>query len=165
MDTLYLIIIEGIALCFILLLACVIGIANGPHNLAILYEDDVQKRLVDTNVLTKKQLRKQLILGIIFIVLPSFVMSPIFVYGVNGVKNSMDSFLQMTLLLYIQGLFDRLFIDWYWVGKTKAWNIPNTDDLKPYIPTKVLIMKWIFTIIGNPIISLIITSILDKFFI
>ena len=23
---------------------------------------------------------------------------------------------------------DRLFIDWYWVGKTKAWDIPGTED-------------------------------------
>ena len=34
----------------------------------------------------------------------------------------------------IEGLFDRFFIDWFWVGKTKAWLIPGTEDLMPYIP-------------------------------
>lgn len=33
----------------------------------------------------------------------------------------------MTIILLIMGLFDRIFIDWYWVGKTKTWIIPGTD--------------------------------------
>ena len=33
-----LIIMEGIVLCFILLIFCVIGIANGPENFTVFYE-------------------------------------------------------------------------------------------------------------------------------
>ena len=29
-------------------------------------------------------------------------------------------------ILLIVGVFDRLYIDWYWVGRTKAWIIPGT---------------------------------------
>ena len=43
------------------------------------------------------------------------------VYGVNGVTGFMEGFIQMTIILVIMGLFDRFFIDWYWVGHTKAW--------------------------------------------
>ena len=50
------------------------------------------------------------------------------------------------------GLFDRFFIDFYWVEHTKAWNIPNTEELKPYIPKKMKIIKWLGTIIGFAII-------------
>ena len=46
------------------------------------------------------------------------------------------------------GLFDRFFIDWYWVEHTKAWDIPNTEELKPCIPKKVKIGKWLGTIVG-----------------
>jgi len=67
---------------------------------------------------------------------------------------------QMTIILWIMGLFDRFFIDWYWVGKTKAWIIPNTEDLKPYIPKNVLIRKWFGTILGFPIISAILAGIM-----
>ena len=63
--------------------------------------------------------------------------------------------------LWIQGLFDRFFIDWYWVGKTKAWEIPGTDDLKPYIPTKIMIGKWMSTILMNPLIALIIAGVMQ----
>ena len=51
------------------------------------------------------------------------------------------------------GIFDRVFVDWYWVGKTKAWQIEGTEDLKPYIPVKMLIIKWVFTLIGFPCIA------------
>ena len=49
----------------------------------------------------------------------------------------------MTIILWIAGLFDRFFIDWYWVGHTKAWIIPKTEGLQPYIPQKVLLRKWL----------------------
>lgn len=58
------------------------------------------------------------------------------------------------------GLFDRIFIDWYWVGHTKAWMIPNTEDLQPYIPLKTLIGKWVGTVIGYPMIAAIIAAIM-----
>ena len=38
---------EGIVMCFILLLICVIGIANGPVGLVVFYEQDVQDRVVE----------------------------------------------------------------------------------------------------------------------
>ena len=34
-------------------------------------------------------------------------------------------------ILLIVGVFDRLYIDWYWVGRTKVWIIPGTEDLMP----------------------------------
>ena len=66
----------------------------------------------------------------------------------------------MSIIYWISGLFDRFFIDWYWVGKTKAWEIPNTDDLKPYIPKNVLIRKWIGTIFVYPLFAAIIAGIM-----
>lgn len=38
-------------------------------------------------------------------------------------------------ILLIMGVFDRLYIDWHWVGRTKAWIIPGTEDLMPCRPT------------------------------
>lgn len=45
----------------------------------------------------------------------------------------------MTAIFMIGNIFDRLFIDEFWVGHTKAWLIPGTEDLMPYIPVKVKI--------------------------
>ena len=67
---------------------------------------------------------------------------------VNGVDGFLDGFIQMIVLYMIINLFDRLFIDLYWVGHTKAWDIPGTEDLKPYIPVSVAVRKWVGAIVG-----------------
>ena len=79
------------------------------------------------------------------------------IYGVNDFS---EGFIQMTIILVIMGLFDRFFIDWYWVGHTKAWLIPGTEDLKPYIPVKVLVRKWIGTLVVYPLIALLMAKIM-----
>ena len=153
-----LLIIEGIVMCFALLIALVVGISNGPVNLVLLYEKDVQERVVELGLTTKEKIRKNFILCSIALFVPLFVLPPIMVYGLNGVTDFWDGFWQMTIIMWIQGIFDRFFVDWYWVGKTKAWEIPGTEDLKPYIPTKVMIRKWIGTIFLNPLIAIIVAG-------
>lgn len=82
------------------------------------------------------------------------------VYGVNGVTDFTEGFIQMTIILMILGFFDRFFIDWYWVGHTKSWLIPRTEDLRPYIPIKMLIIKWLGTLVGYPLIALLIAKVM-----
>lgn len=55
----------------------------------------------------------------------------------------------------IMNLFDRIFIDEWWVGHTKAWIIPGTEDLMPYIDSETRKRKWIGTFIGFPILAFI----------
>ena len=159
-----LIILEGIVMCFVLLITCVIAIANGAVGGVALYEDDVQKRVVELGLTTKEKIKKSMIWMSIAMFGPVFTLVPFMVYYINGAEGFFDGFWQMTLILWIMGLFDRFFIDMYWVGRTKAWNIPGTEDLKPYIPKKALIMKWCFTIIGFPIIAALLAGIVTLIF-
>lgn len=85
--------------------------------------------------------------------LPLFTLVPLMVYGINGADSFFSGLWQMTVILWIMGVFDRLFIDGYWVGCTQAWVIPGTEDLMPYIPKRVLVRKWIFTVLGFPVIA------------
>ena len=156
-----LILMEGIVLSFILLLFCVVGIANGPEKFTIFYEKNVQEKAIKLGYTTKKEIKRQTIISIIVLYLPCFVLVPLMVCYINGAKEFWNIFIQSLLIMYIMGLFDRLFIDWYWVEHTKAWDIPNTDELKPYIPMKVKIEKWVGTIVGFAIIALIIASIMN----
>ncbi len=70
-----------------------------------------------------------------------------------------SAFWQMTAIFMIGNIFDRLFIDEYWVGHTKAWFIPGTEDLMPYIPIKVKIEKWVGNLIMFSLLSAIIAGI------
>jgi hypothetical protein len=154
-----LLILEGIVMCFVLLITCVISISNGAVGGVALYENNVQERVVELGYTTKKKIKKSFIFMTLAMYIPLFTLVPFMVYYINGAHTFYDGFIQMTIIMWIMGVFDRLFIDWYWVGHTKAWEIPNTEDLKPYIPTKPLLVKWIFTIVGFPMIAAMIAGI------
>lgn len=153
------IIIEGMALSLVVLVACVVGIANGPIGLVCLYEREVWDRCMEKKLITEKQIKKNARKFKLFSLPLMMAVTFISAYGINGARTFWEGFWQMSAILLIEGLFDRLFIDWYWVGKTKAWDIEGTEDLKPYIYGKTLIGKWVFTIVGYPMIAAIISGI------
>ena len=156
--------LECIVVCFILLVPCVAAIANGVHNAAFLFEPEVQNRVTSMGLITREQLsrnKRNFKLGALSVML-AFVLAA--VYGINGARGFWQPFWQIYALTMAEGLFDRFFIDWYWVGHTKAWIIPGTEDLMPYIPRKTLIVKWMSVLLGNPIIAAILAGIMRLFF-
>ena len=154
-------VIEGLVGCFILLISCVVGIAQGPVNLVSLYEKEVQERVVELGLITKEKIRKNATLFVIFGMIPFFAFILYAVYGINGARGFAQGFRQLCILLLIEGLFDRLFVDWYWVGKTKAWIIEGTQDLMPYIYGKTLIGKWVSTLVGYPLLAALLSWIMS----
>lgn len=150
-----LLIIEGIVMCFLLLITLVIGIANGPHGMVVMYEKDVQERTVELGLTNKKKMKKTFIVTFLALYLPILFIIPTMVYFINGARGFLNIFWQTVVISAIAQFFDRFFIDWWWVGKTKAWDIAGTEDLKPYIPKKVLIFKWIATILLTPLMAAI----------
>ena len=65
---------EGIVLCFILLMFCVIGIANGPEKFTVFYEKNVQEKAIKLGYTTQKEIKKQTIISIIVLYLPCFIL-------------------------------------------------------------------------------------------
>lgn len=53
-----------------------------------------------------------------------------------------SAFWQFFVILYVMNLIDRLGIDGYWVGHTKTWVIPGTEDLVQYISKADKQKKW-----------------------
>ena len=155
-----LVLLEGLVMSFWLLLVCAVGIANGPAELVVLYEQDVQDRVIELGYITKEKLKKNYTRASIALFVPILLFVPAMVYGINGADGFWSGFWQMTIILIIMNLFDRIFIDWYWVGHTKAWFIPGTEDLMPYIPMKVAVKKWIGTMIGFPMLAAVIAGIM-----
>lgn len=154
-------IIEGIVMCFILLIICVVGIANGPVGLVVFYEQEVKDRVVELGMTTRERIKRISILTMIALFVPMIVLVPLMVYGINGARGFWNGFWQMLVILMISGLFDRIFIDWWWVGHTKAWIIPGTEDLRPYIYGKTLVRKWVGTLVGFPILAAVLAGIMQ----
>ncbi len=154
------IIIEGILLGVLLVLVCAAGIRNGAVNMVFLYHQDVQDRCVKNGSIApekisqNKKLFKALgIPGYIAFILVS-------VYAVNGARGFRPGFIQIFAILSVMNLIDRLLIDEYWVGHTKAWEIPGTEDMKPYINTKDKIGKWLMGTVGFALLSAILAGIM-----
>ena len=82
----------------------------------------------------------------------------IFVYAINGAHTFWDGFWQCFVILSVMNLIDRLGIDGYWVGHTKAWVIPGTEDLMPYISKSDKQKKWLFGTMGMAVISLLLAG-------
>ena len=151
---------EGAAACFIVLINCVVGIADSPVKMVFLYEKNVQQRVIAHGVTTKEQIDRHKRNFLLFGILPFFVFVLFAVYGINGARSFFSGFWQMCVILLIEGLFDRLFIDGWWVGKTKAWLIPETEDLMPYIPDQTRSLKWMITLIGYPVIAAVLSAVM-----
>ena len=155
-------VLEGIAMCFVLLIVCVVGIANGPAGMVFFYEKDVQDKAIELGLTTRETIKKRKRITLIALLVPQLLFVPLMVYFVNRAPDFTAAAVQMTVIYLISGLFDRLFIDWYWVGKTKAWIIPGTENMIPYIYGKTLIGKWVSTLIGYPVLAVIIAWVVSK---
>lgn len=157
------VILEAVVMCFVLLIICVVGMANGPEGMVFFYEKEVQERVVQLGLTTEEKIRKRKTVTFFALMIPQFLLVPYMVYGINGAKDAGTAAFQMIVIYLISGLFDRIFIDWYWVGKTKAWIIPGTEDLMPYIYGKTLIGKWLSTVIGFPVLAVLIAWVVSRF--
>lgn len=157
-----LVILEGLVLSFWLLLICVVGIAkDGPVGLVVFYEQEVKDRVVELGLTTEEKIKKISAISGAALFLPMITVIPAMVYLYNGVTGFFDGFFQLAIIFLIAGLFDRIFIDWWWVGRTRAWIIPGTEEFMPYIHGKTLAVKWCGTLIGFPILAAIIAEILQ----
>ncbi len=156
------VIFEGLIMSFWLLLVCVVGIAkDGPVGLIVFYEKEVQDRVIELGLTTKDRIKKTGIITALALFIPTLIVVPAVVYFYNGVNGFMDGFVQLTVIYMISGLFDRIFIDRWWVGCTKAWIIPGTEEFMPYIHGKTLAVKWGSTLIGFPLLAAILSGIMQ----
>ena len=154
------IIIEGFLLGALLVLFCAVGIRNGAVNMVFLYHADVQERSVQNGLITPGQINRnrRLFKGLGIPVYFIFVL--VSVYAVNGARGFWPGFWQSFAILSIVNLIDRIGIDAYWVGYTKAWIIPGTEDMQPYIDRKDRIGKWLMGTAGFAILSVVLSGIM-----
>ena len=154
------IIIEGLILGGLLMLYCAVGIRNGAVNMVFLYHRDVQQRSVRNGLITEEKIKRNQMLFKSLGISSYLIYILVCVYAVNGARGFWPGFWQIFAILSIVNLIDRLLIDEYWVGHTKAWDIPGTEDLKPYINRKDKLGKWLVGTVGFAILSAILAGIM-----
>ncbi len=151
-------VLEGLGLGFLLYLICAIGIRNGAVGMVHLYDQKVQERVVQLGLTTAEQIRKRSI-WFRSLCLPGYLIYVLIcVYVINGTRGFFEGFWQGFVILFIMNLIDRFLIDEYWVGHTKAWIIPGTEDLRPYITAEDKKKKWIMGTAGMALLAAILSG-------
>ncbi len=163
MKELLMAIIEGLGLGALLFLVCAVGIRKGAVGMVHLYSPEVQKRCIELGLTTGEKIRRNALLFKIICVPGYIAYVLVFVYAVNGARGFLAGFWQLLVILSVMNLIDRFLIDGVWVGHTKAWTIPGTEDLKPYITAKDKCRKWLFGTVGMLIISAALSGIMMIF--
>ena len=156
-------ILEGLGLGGLLVLVCAVGIRKGAVGMAHLYSPEVQKRCVKLGLTTHAKIKRN---ALIFkaVCVPGYIAYVLVcVYAVNGARGFVQGFWQLLAILSVMNLMDRLLIDGYWVGHTNSWEIPGTEDLKPYITALDKGKKWLFGTVGMAVIAAVLSGIMMIF--
>ena len=151
---------EGLGLGFLLYLICAIGIRHGAVGMVHLYNEAVQKRTVELGLTSSDKIRKSSLAFKGFCIPGYLIYVLVCVYVINGARGFFQGFLYMFVILSIMNLIDRFLIDGYWVGHTQAWDIPGTEDLKPYMSKEDKQRKWIMGTAGMAVISAVLSGIM-----
>lgn len=154
------IVIEGLLLGALLVGFCALGIRRGAVNMVFLYHGDVQERCIQNGLITREQINGNRLLfkGMAIPLYFAFVL--VSVYVVNGTRGFLPGFWQSFAILSVVNLIDRLGIDAWWVGHTRAWVIPGTEDLRPYIDRKDKLGKWLIGTVGFALLSAVLSGIM-----
>ena len=157
------VILEGIGLGVLLILVCAIGIRKGAVGMVHLYSKEVQERCVTLGLTTHAKIKRN---ALIFkaVCVPGYIAYVLVcVYAVNGARGFLAGFWQLLVILSVMNLMDRFLVDDLWVGRTNAWTILGTEDLKPYITAKDKVKKWLFGTVGMAVISAALAAIMMLF--
>ena len=156
-------ILEGLGLSVLLVLVCAVGIRKDAVGMVHLYSPEVQARCVQLGLTSHEKIRKNSLLFKAICVPGYLAYVLVCAYAVNGARGFLEGFWQMLVMLSVMNLIDRFLIDGYWVGRTKAWIIPGTEDLRPYVTAKDKGKKWLFGTVGMAVIAAVLSAVMTLF--
>lgn len=154
------VLLEGLGLGVLLVLVCVFGIRKGAVGMVHLYHTEVQERCVALGLTTQEAIQRNSLRFKLCCVPGYLLYVLVFVYAVNGARGFGTGFWQLFGILFVMNLIDRFFVDGWWVGHTKAWVIPGTEDLRPYITAQDKKRKWLAGTVGMAVIAAILAGVM-----
>lgn len=124
------------------------AVCGGAINGLYFYPKSVQERAIEIGLTDKETMnRKRKSFMILFYVV--MLVALLLVIGLwNGIRDFKTAYLQALLFLEVMNWYDGIVIDRLWVGNSKFWVLPGTEDL-PFVQTwsQVLKKRSILTLI------------------
>ena len=142
------IVLQLILFCALFTLMVKIGVGNNALNGLYFYPKPVQKIVYElglTDRETEAKKRKRF-MTVFFAVMAAALILIIRVW--NGIHSFWAAYLQALLFLEVMNWYDGIVIDRLWVGHSRFWVIPGTEEI-PFVQTwpQVLKKRGILTLI------------------
>ena len=142
------IILQLILFCALFTLMVKLGVGNNALNGLYFYPKPVQEKvfelgLTDRETVARK--RKRFMIPFLLVLLAALVL----IIGLwNSARTFWTAYWQALLFLEVMNWYDGIVIDRLWVGHSKFWVIPGTEEI-PFVQTwkQVLKKRGILTLI------------------
>ena len=142
------IVLQLVLFCILFTLMVKIAVGGNPLNGLYFYPKPVQEKvfalgMTDRETVARK--RKQFMIPFVLVMLSALVL----IIGLwNGVRRFWPAYWQALLFLEVMNWYDGICIDRLWVGHSRFWSIPGTEDI-PFVQTwpQVLKKRGILTLI------------------
>ena len=142
------IVLQLILFCALFTLMVKIGVGNNALNGLYFYPKPVQKivyelGLTDRETVAKK--RKGFMIAFFAAMAAALIL---IIRAWNGIHSFWAAYLQALLFLEVMNWYDGIVIDRLWVGHSRFWVIPGTEEI-PFVQTwpQVLKKRGILTLI------------------
>ena len=134
------IILQLVLFCALFTLMVKIAVGNNALNGLYFYPKPVQEKayelgLTDRETVAKK---RKLFMTAFFAVMATVLISIIRVW--NGIQSFWTAYLHALIFLEVMNWYDGIVIDRLWVGHSRFWVIPGTEEI-PFVQTWPQISK------------------------
>ena len=142
------IVLQLILFCALFMLMVKIGVGNNALSGLYFYPKPVQEKvdelgLTDRETVAKK--RKRFMIAFFAVMAVALIL---IIRAWNGIQSFRAAYLQALLFLEVMNWYDGIVIDRLWVGHSRFWVIPGTEEI-PFVQTwpQVLKKRGILTLI------------------
>ena len=142
------IVLQLILFCAVFTLMVKLGVGNNALNGLYFYPKAVQERVYELGLTDKQTVKRKRIIFMTTFFIVMLVVLLLMIGLWNDVKDFPEAYLQSLLFLEVMNWYDGVVIDRLWVGHSKFWIIPETEDI-PFVQTwkQVLKKRGILTLI------------------
>ncbi|MBR2739738.1 MAG: hypothetical protein IKD87_03620 [Oscillospiraceae bacterium] len=145
------ILIQLILFCALFTLMVKIAVGDNALNGLYFYPVPVQEKtfelgFADRSTVRKKRMR--FMIPFFLVMLTALVL----IIGLwNGIRSFIPAYIQALLFLEVMNWYDGIVIDRLWVGHSRFWVIPGTEDI-PFVQTwtQVIRKRSVLTLIWIP---------------
>ena len=140
--------LQLILFCALFTLMVKLAVGNNALNALYFYPKPVQERVFELDLTDKETVakkRKHFMIPFFLVMLAALLL----IIGLwNGIHDFWPAYWQALLFLEVMNWYDGFVIDRLWVGHSKLWIIPGTEDI-PFVQTwrQVLKKRGILTLI------------------